>query len=81
MTWFDFFNHDSARVMRNMEAWMTQVVPLIERGFGENFMTIQHDPHSAVSPGQPGSQVYPASPLGEDIQGIPTGRDVEWNLW
>ena len=34
--------------------------------------------HSAVSPGQPGSQVYPASPLGEDIQGIPTGRDVEW---
>tara|TARA_B100001778_G_C18604384_1_gene638986 strand:- start:4795 stop:5910 length:1116 start_codon:yes stop_codon:yes gene_type:complete len=41
-------------------------------------MTIQHDPHSAVSPGQPGSQVYPASPLGEDIQGIPTGRDVGW---
>ena len=32
MTWFDFFNHDSARVMRNMEAWMTQVVPLIEKG-------------------------------------------------
>ena len=32
MTWFDFFNHDSARVMRNMEAWMTQVVPLIDKG-------------------------------------------------
>jgi hypothetical protein len=32
MTWFDFFNHDSARVIRNMEAWMEQVVPLIERG-------------------------------------------------
>ena len=31
MTWFDFFNHDSAS-MRNMEAWMTQVVPLIEKG-------------------------------------------------
>jgi alkanesulfonate monooxygenase SsuD/methylene tetrahydromethanopterin reductase-like flavin-dependent oxidoreductase (luciferase family) len=33
MTWFDFFNHDSARVIRNMEAWMELVVPLIERGF------------------------------------------------
>lgn len=32
MTWFDFFNHDSERVIRNMEAWMEQVVPLIERG-------------------------------------------------
>ena len=32
MTWFDFFNHDSKRVIRNMEAWMGQVVPLIERG-------------------------------------------------
>ena len=32
MTWFDFFNHDSKRVIRNMEAWMEQVVPLIERG-------------------------------------------------
>ena len=32
MTWFDFFNHDSARVIRNMEAWMERVVPLIERG-------------------------------------------------
>lgn len=31
MTWFDFFNHDSKRVIRNMEAWMEQVVPLIER--------------------------------------------------
>ena len=32
MTWFDFFNQDSKRVIRNMEAWMEQVVPLIERG-------------------------------------------------
>ncbi len=27
MLWFDFFNHDSARVIRNMEAWMEKVVP------------------------------------------------------
>lgn len=27
MLWFDFFNHDSARVVRNMEAWMEKVVP------------------------------------------------------
>ena len=24
------------------------------------------------------SQVYPRSPLGESVEGIPTGRDVEW---
>ena len=30
MTWFDFFNHDSARVIRNMEAWMEKVVPQID---------------------------------------------------
>lgn len=33
---------------------------------------------SAVRPGRPGSRVYPRSSLGEDGQGIPTGRDVEW---
>ena len=33
---------------------------------------------SAVSPGRPGSATYPSSPLGEDVDGIPTGRDVEW---
>ena len=33
---------------------------------------------SAVEPGRPGSAAYPESPLGEDIEGIPTGRDVEW---
>ncbi len=33
---------------------------------------------SAVSPGRPGSEVYPNSPLGEQIEGIPTGREVEW---
>jgi len=30
MCWFDFFNHDSARVIRNMEAWWNQVLPLME---------------------------------------------------
>ena len=33
---------------------------------------------SSVAPGRPGAGVYPDSPLGEDIEGIPTGRDVEW---
>ena len=32
MLWFDFFNHDSARVIRNMEAWATQVAPRIAEG-------------------------------------------------
>ena len=30
MLWFDFFNHDSARVMRNMSAFMQEVRPLVE---------------------------------------------------
>ena len=30
MCWFDFFNHDSDRVIRNMEAWWHEVVPLLE---------------------------------------------------
>ncbi len=29
MCWFDFFNHDSERVVRNMEAWWNEVVPLV----------------------------------------------------
>ena len=33
---------------------------------------------SSVSPGRPGSGVYPSNPLGESHDGIPTGRDVEW---
>tara|TARA_B100001750_G_scaffold240050_1_gene249103 strand:+ start:4691 stop:5833 length:1143 start_codon:yes stop_codon:yes gene_type:complete len=33
---------------------------------------------SSVSPGRPGSGVYPTTPLGEEHEGIPTGRDVEW---
>jgi|TARA_B110000495_G_C23000344_1_gene590254 L-asparaginase len=33
---------------------------------------------SSVAPGRPGAAVYPDSPLGEDIEGIPTGRHVEW---
>lgn len=32
MLWFDFFNHDSDRVIANQEAFMGQVVPLLERG-------------------------------------------------
>lgn len=30
MLWFDFFNHDNARVVANMEAFRHQVVPLVE---------------------------------------------------
>jgi len=30
MLWFDFFNHDSARVISNMENFMTKVAPLME---------------------------------------------------
>jgi len=33
---------------------------------------------SSVAPGRPGSGIYPTSPLGERVEGIPTGRDVEW---
>jgi alkanesulfonate monooxygenase SsuD/methylene tetrahydromethanopterin reductase-like flavin-dependent oxidoreductase (luciferase family) len=29
MCWFDFFNHDNERVIRNMEAWWDEVVPLL----------------------------------------------------
>ena len=29
MLWFDFFNHDSKRVIANMEAFMTQVAPRV----------------------------------------------------
>ena len=31
MAWFDFFNHDSDRVCRNMTAYMQQVVPRVEQ--------------------------------------------------
>ena len=31
MLWFDFFNHDSKRVVRNMEAFMQKVAPLLPR--------------------------------------------------
>ena len=30
MAWFDFFNHDSPRVIRNMDAFMNKVVPRVE---------------------------------------------------
>ena len=36
------------------------------------------DQPSAVAPGRPGAEVFPDSPLGESVEGIPTGRDVEW---
>ena len=36
------------------------------------------DRPSSVSPGRPGSKIYPSNPLGEKHEGIPTGRDVEW---
>jgi len=32
MCWFDFFNHDSARVMRDMTAFMTKVAPWVNGG-------------------------------------------------
>ena len=32
MCWFDFFNHDSERVKRDMAAFMTRVAPLIKGG-------------------------------------------------
>ena len=33
---------------------------------------------SSVSPGRPGSSLYPSNPLGDSHEGIATGRDVEW---
>jgi len=30
MAWFDFFNHDSERVCRDMTAYMEQVAPRVE---------------------------------------------------
>ena len=44
-------------------------------------MSINHHKHSAVKPGQPGSELFPDSPLGEQVEGIPTGRDVAWEPW
>ena len=34
MAWFDFFNHDTDRVCRNMTAYMQQVVPMVESMLG-----------------------------------------------
>ncbi len=31
MAWFDFFNHDSKRVCRNMTAYMDKVAPMVEK--------------------------------------------------
>ena len=41
-------------------------------------MGIKHEQKTAVSPGKPGSEVYPESPLGKSEEGIATGRDVNW---
>jgi alkanesulfonate monooxygenase SsuD/methylene tetrahydromethanopterin reductase-like flavin-dependent oxidoreductase (luciferase family) len=35
MLWFDFFNHDSDRVIRNMEAFMHKVAPRVKELLGE----------------------------------------------
>ena len=35
MAWFDFFNHDSNRVCRDMTAYMEQVVPQVEKQLAE----------------------------------------------
>ena len=32
MCWFDFFNHDNERVKRDMESFMTKVVPRVNGG-------------------------------------------------
>ena len=45
---------------------------------GGERMSLRHDSHSAVAPGRPGSGIFPDSPLGENVEGIPSGRDVEW---
>ncbi len=34
--------------------------------------------NSSVARGLPGSDIYPTSPLGAKVDGIATGRDVEW---
>jgi alkanesulfonate monooxygenase SsuD/methylene tetrahydromethanopterin reductase-like flavin-dependent oxidoreductase (luciferase family) len=34
MLWFDFFNHDSKRVIENMEAFQNKVVPLVNKELG-----------------------------------------------
>jgi len=36
------------------------------------------DRPTAVRSGRPGRAIYPRSPFGETIEGIATGRDVEW---
>lgn len=36
MLWFDFFNHDSERVIRNQQAWMDKVAPRIAELLGES---------------------------------------------
>ena len=33
---------------------------------------------SAVREGKPGSSMFPESSLGENVEGISTGREVDW---
>jgi len=43
MLWFDFFNHDSARVVRNMEAFMQKVAPRLPATAGQQVpQTVQN---------------------------------------
>jgi alkanesulfonate monooxygenase SsuD/methylene tetrahydromethanopterin reductase-like flavin-dependent oxidoreductase (luciferase family) len=35
MLWFDFFNHDNARVIANMEAFMKEVAPRVQAALGQ----------------------------------------------
>ena len=42
-------------------------------------MTVEKNSRpSSVSPGRPGSTLFPTNPLGDMHEGIATGRDVEW---
>ena len=44
-------------------------------------MGIHHDTYSAVQPGKPGSAMYPQSPLGEKVEGIPTAETWLGSRW
>ena len=42
MLWFDFFNHDSPRVVANMEAFMTHVAPRVRDAMGRKTTGERH---------------------------------------
>ena len=77
MAWFDFFNHSDSDKCFHMTSYMQKSRSSRRKNAHGGFvMTIEHDTPSAVEPGKPGSSLYPESPLGEQIEGIPTGREV-----